>query len=131
MWDKANYVLASAGDGPWSWDHLGWYWGMGMHGLFWLVFLILAVVAVVVVVRALAGGGSAVKAPSDQAADDLRHRHRRPQRHALTTDQYLHTSGTQDSLGSRQGGDHSRHRGQRHAHPLYARTVASIVTRLD
>ena len=72
MWGKANYVLASAGDGPWSWDHLGWYWGMGMHGLFWLVFLILAVVAVVVVVRALAGGGSAVKAPSDQAADDLR-----------------------------------------------------------
>ena len=70
MWDKANYVLANAGDGPWSWDHSGWYWGMGMHGLFWLVFLILAVVAVVVVVRALAGGGSAGTVSSDQAADD-------------------------------------------------------------
>jgi putative membrane protein len=43
----------------WNYGHPGymydgsWFWGMGLHGLFWLVFLALVIVAGVALVRYL------------------------------------------------------------------------------
>ncbi len=59
MWDKANLVVIGAGDTPWYWDHSGWYWAMGLHGLFWLVLVGLVVAALALLIRSLARSGSA------------------------------------------------------------------------
>ena len=58
MWDKADLVLLSAGegmfsagDGLWYRDHMGWSWTFGPHGLFWLLLFILAITVLVVSFR--------------------------------------------------------------------------------
>jgi len=60
MWDKANLMLGGAGNGggSWRWDHGGWDWMMGFHGLTWLLFLVLTVLAVVLLVRWAARGAA-------------------------------------------------------------------------
>ena len=73
MFDKANLILASAGQGygqgPWGWDHSGWYWPMmGFHGLFWLLLVGLIVTALVYLVRGLARRPSASETPGSARA---------------------------------------------------------------
>ena len=48
----------------------GWGWGLmgGLHGLFWLVLLVLAGVALVALVRYLWRGGGADSSPSSSSA---------------------------------------------------------------
>jgi putative membrane protein len=52
MWDNTHLVLTRAGEGPWSWDHAGWQWMMGLHGAFWLVLVTLLLIALVMAARA-------------------------------------------------------------------------------
>ncbi len=47
MWDNANPVLLGTGGGLPFWDHMGWGWMSGLHGLFWL--LVVAVAAAILV----------------------------------------------------------------------------------
>ncbi len=59
MWDKANLMLVGGADTPWHWGHWGhsgWGWVMDLHGLTWVLFLVLVVLAVVLLVRAALRG---------------------------------------------------------------------------
>lgn len=52
MLENAQLVLVSAKDTPrYWWDHSGWYWAMGLHGIFWLTLIALIVVAIIVFIR--------------------------------------------------------------------------------
>ncbi len=50
MWDKASLVL-SASDVVWYQDHTGWSWMFGVHGLFWLLMIILIAAILVISFR--------------------------------------------------------------------------------
>lgn len=51
MWDKANLVFLSAHDVAWYQDHTGWSWIFGLHGLFWLLMIILIAAILVISLR--------------------------------------------------------------------------------
>ncbi|MBI4183000.1 MAG: hypothetical protein HY521_03245 [Proteobacteria bacterium] len=42
---------------PWSWGHGGWWWAMGLHGLFWVLLIAVLVTALVLIVRGASGRG--------------------------------------------------------------------------
>ena len=45
MLENAELVLVGAGDANWyGWDHSGWYWAMGFHGILWLALVVVAIV---------------------------------------------------------------------------------------
>lgn len=50
MWDKADIVL-SANDGIWYQDHTGWSWMFSVHGLYWLLMIILIAAILVISFR--------------------------------------------------------------------------------
>ncbi len=67
MLENAELVLVGAKDAPWYWwDHSGWYWAMGVHGVFWLALI---VVATVILIRSsrrgLAGAENSAKSALD------------------------------------------------------------------
>jgi putative membrane protein len=62
MWHNADFMFAGPGDGSWFADHGSWYWGMGLHGLTWILFVILAVAAIMLLVRSIARGGASTGA---------------------------------------------------------------------
>lgn len=52
MSDASDFVLIGAGNSPvYWWDHTGWFWTMGLHGLFWLALIGLVVFSAVVLIR--------------------------------------------------------------------------------
>lgn len=63
MWNNANPVLVGAsGDLPF-WDHMGWGWMSGFHGLFWLLIAVVTAASLVVSFRlATRYGGRAEEA---------------------------------------------------------------------
>jgi uncharacterized membrane protein len=75
MWDKAGFVLVGANDATWSWwDHTGWYWAMGLHGVFWLALIALLIVTAVALIRSStrASGGTEGEARSALDVRDAR-----------------------------------------------------------
>ncbi len=67
MSENAALVLVGANDADWyGWDHSGWYWAMGFHGVFWLALI---VVAIVILIRSsrrgLAGAENSAKSELD------------------------------------------------------------------
>lgn len=73
MFERAQLALADTVEGPWHWwDHSGWYWAMGLHGLFW-VALIAAVVALIVVLTRSSRSGDRGSDVSARSALDLRY----------------------------------------------------------
>ncbi len=52
MPDAAELVLVGVAKNPeYWWDYTGWYWTMGLHGLFWLALIGLLVFSAVVLIR--------------------------------------------------------------------------------
>jgi len=52
MSDATDLVLVGAGNSPaYWWDHTGWFWTMGLHGLFWLALIGLLVFSAVALIR--------------------------------------------------------------------------------
>ena len=52
MLGNADLVLVGANDAAsYWWDHSGWYWAMGVHGIVWLTLIALIVVAIVLFIR--------------------------------------------------------------------------------
>ncbi len=48
MLENAELVLVGANGAPWyGWDHSGWYWAMGVHGVFWLALIVMAIVILI------------------------------------------------------------------------------------
>jgi len=44
MFDQVSWIAAAAGQNESSWymwDHTGWYWGMGIHWMFWVALILL------------------------------------------------------------------------------------------
>lgn len=84
----------------WNYGHPGymydgsWFWGMGLHGLFWLVLLGLVIAAGVALVRYLwrstsptrPGAGEAGAGPRSSALETL---HLRYARGEIDRDEYL------------------------------------------
>ena len=77
MFEKANLVLASAGEGyghgPWTGDISAWHWSMmGSHGLLGLLLVALLValivIALVYLVRSVVRGPAASETPSSARA---------------------------------------------------------------
>lgn len=57
MSENLESVLPGANDAPWYWwDHSGWYWAMGAHGVIWLILIALIAAAVVVLARSTRRG---------------------------------------------------------------------------
>ena len=70
MFDKANLVLVGANDAPgYWWDHTGWYWSMGLHGVFWLALIALVITAAVVLIRSSNRGFARAEGPAKVALD--------------------------------------------------------------
>jgi uncharacterized membrane protein len=45
MLENAELVLAGTNNSPWYWwDHSGWYWAMGFHGILWMALIVVAIV---------------------------------------------------------------------------------------
>jgi putative membrane protein len=55
----------------------GWFWGMGLHGLVWLVFLAVVIAAGVALVRYLWRSSSGPASSRDSALDILKTRYAR------------------------------------------------------
>lgn len=73
MLDKVDLVLVGANNasGYW-WDHTGWHWAMGLHGVFWLALIALAIATIVALSRTSSRRLRAVKI-SPRAALDTRY----------------------------------------------------------
>ena len=70
MLENAELVLVGANNAPWYWwDHSGWYWGMGVHGILWFTLIALIVVAIIVLTRSsrkgLPGADNSAKSALD------------------------------------------------------------------
>ncbi len=52
MSENSDFGLVGANDAAWFWwDHSGWYWTMGVHGVLWFTLIALIVVSLVVFIR--------------------------------------------------------------------------------
>ncbi len=81
MLENAELVLVGANGAPWYWwDHSGWYWAMGVHGVFWLALI---VVAIVILIRSSRGGLAGAKNSAKSALDT------RYARGEINRDEYL------------------------------------------
>ncbi len=70
MWDKANLAFMSANDATWGgWDHMGWSWAMGLHGVFWLAPIALLIVAAVILIRSSSRASAGAEGEARTALD--------------------------------------------------------------
>jgi putative membrane protein len=70
MLENAELVLVGANDAPWYWwDHSGWYWAMGLHGIFWLILIALIVVTIVAPIRSSRRGPAGTDRSAKSAMD--------------------------------------------------------------
>ena len=67
MSETAALVLARANDANWyGWDHSGWYWAMGLHGILWLALVVVAIVVLIQFSRrGLPGADNSAKSTLD------------------------------------------------------------------
>ena len=67
MSENAELVLVGANDAHWyGWDHSGWYWAMGLHGILWLALVVVAIVVLIQLSRrGLPGADNSAKSTLD------------------------------------------------------------------
>ena len=67
MLKNAELFVVGAKDAPWYWwDHSGWNWAMGFHGVFWLALIVIAIVDLIRSSRrSLAGAENSAKSALD------------------------------------------------------------------